>query len=107
MKMDFPKVFHTIRMSDYAEEFGDAQIRVHVNVPRTVIEQELKTDEALFAWLELLWNDPLQGADAAWPVADIRAMWEHCKVNDPALWVWIVDRTIECLTDYRAGVKKA
>lgn len=104
-KLEFPKVTRAIKLGEYAPEFGDAQIQVHVNVPRATIDRgafiTTMTDAELFAWLELLW-----GAED-WPVAEIQALWTHCEENDPALWVWLVVQTVNHLLGYRAGVKKA
>lgn len=104
-KLEFPRVTRAIKLGEYAPEFGEARIEVHVNVPRATIDRgrdlTTMTDAELFAWLELLWGS------ADWPITEIEALWNHCRENDPALWAWLVMQTINHLIDYRSGVKKA
>jgi hypothetical protein len=46
----------------------------------------------------------LWGAEA-WPVEDIRALWEHCQERDPGLWKWLTGRTFDLVLEYQ-GLKK-
>lgn len=102
MSIEFPKITRSIRLGEYAPEFGDAEIIVHVNVPRAMIQQIQQvnewSDEQLYTWLGDVWQDI--SADEA------KAIYAHCENNDPALWSWLMNRTVRLLFDYRAGSKK-
>lgn len=109
--MEFPKVKRPIRMGDYTEEFGEKLIEVWVNVPRAVVEQirtlDAMSEEELFAWLSGVWGAGLSADDPeAWPVENVRVLYELCRENDPALWRWLLGRTLGEIIDYRLGVKK-
>lgn len=92
-----------MRLGDYAEEFGELQIPVWVNVPRKVILEmgELAKAEkaAVFAWLSQVWGPE-------WPVDAIASLHAQCMEQDPALWYWLFEHTIRELVDHRNGVKK-
>lgn len=109
MELKFPEVTKTIHLSDYAEEFGEVAIRVHVNVPRATIDaiRDFKalTDAELFAWLGGLWS-AVPDTETTWTTEDIEALWTHCRDNDPALWAWLVGETVRNLIEYRTGIKK-
>lgn len=103
MKLEFPKVHKIINLAEYALEMDPGQIHVWVNVPRRILDQvdELtgKPDDAVWPWLVEVW-----GPD--WTVEDIKTLFEHCRENDPQLWIWLLTKTLDHLYSYRAGIKK-
>jgi hypothetical protein len=106
MKLEFPRVTKTIRLSDYAEEMAPAEIQVWVNMTRANIDRinDLKiSDPAIIPWLSEVWGPE------EWPVEDVQALYDHCITNDndPGLWIWLVTNTSRLILEYRAGIKKA
>ncbi len=103
MKFEFVRVTKPIRLAEYTEELSE-EIRVWVNVPRTVIEQVKNfgtmSDAEIFTWLNGVWGPEC-------PVEDIQKLFEQCRENDPALWRWLIEQTLEKIFDYRVGIKKA
>jgi hypothetical protein len=58
-------------------------------------------NERMFAWLVKIWNQH-EDEDCAWPVEDIRALYEA----DPAMYQWVVQRTVQMISDFRGESKK-
>ncbi len=98
---EFPRIEETIRLSEYAEAFEGAEVKVWVNVPRQMIVEMGALADAgpgpVYAWLARVWN---------WDAADVQALAERCADQDPGLWNWLTGETGRQLRDYRAGVKK-
>lgn len=106
------------------DEYGDgAQIRfddgppkavhVWVNPPRQLLEehdalvaaakQSQQTPPELTAWFARLWS---QHADLAthWTVEQIQAVAE--SDTDPALWVWMQNKSIAMIQAHRSAARK-
>lgn len=62
--------------------------------------------EKLVAWMRDNWS---QGPDPEthWSQEEIQRLVEYSRDQDPALWIWLVDRTEQMIEAYRAGQKKA
>ncbi len=118
MRLEFARVIRPIRLAEYAEELGEVEIRVWLNVPTELIDRirDLKTmkDVEIYTWLREVWIEGAQvSAETGEMMRDpfteeeIRMLFEHCMQNDPALWGWLMQRTIGMIFEYRFGVKKA
>ncbi|MHC1739725.1 MAG: hypothetical protein AB9897_01295 [Anaerolineaceae bacterium] len=56
-KIDFPKIFKSVRLSEYAPEFGDAHLEIWVNFPQAL---EMERDSVL-----TIFNDSLEELEKA------------------------------------------
>ena len=112
MRIQIPKILHPINLSEYAVEFGDAQIQVWVNPPIRLLAELDALMEAvgagefsrLFQWLSEIWS---QGPEEShWTVEEIRQLFEESQESDPALFIWLYQRTLESITEHREVRKK-
>jgi hypothetical protein len=112
MRFEFKPVRMRIDLREYnpelvAEEGIDPSIPVWVNVPRELFRRMLAAkgmpEGEFFELLSDLWTSP----EAEWPVEDVRALYAHCKENDPQLWFWLTKKTFDVVFEYQAGQKKA
>ena len=106
MKLNFPKVNRSIKLADYAPEFGEQEISSWVNPPVSQMSafiaalQNVDTkDEEVFERLAGLWVD--------WTAEEVKEIYTHCRENEPGLWTYLVNRTLEIALEYRSAVKKA
>jgi hypothetical protein len=105
MRLNFPKVERPILLSDYAPEFGEQEIKVWVNPPVArmtefieVLQNEQTKDDEVFERLAYFWVD--------WTAEEIKEIYTHCRENEPGLWSYLVNRTLEVALEYRSAVKK-
>jgi len=106
MKLNFPKVERPIKLSDYAPEFGEQEIKVWVNPPVSemaafiaALQNEATEDAEIFERLAYFW--------AGWTAEEVAEIYAHCRQNEPGVWSYLVNRTIEVTLEYRSAVKKA
>lgn len=136
MKINIPKVVKQLRLADYEPAYGDAAVNVHCNPSREelaalraqsvqiealrketlgqpegdrLVEIARELDAAgqfFFEWYARNWS---QGADPEthWTADEVRELYAGTKDVEPGLWPWLTGRTLEMITDYRSGQKKA
>lgn len=125
MKIDIPPIVRTLSLAEYAPEM-EVNLSVWINPPRAILQQyysaALEISEALngktagaveaiehagamvIGVLTEIWSRGPE--DTRWSVADIIALQNNCMETDPALWSWMVSRTMEMIAEHRAQSKK-
>jgi hypothetical protein len=125
MKFDIPSITRPLDLKDYAPEM-DVVLQVWANPPRSLIlqywdavklaassvalpEPEKMTQleqagNSIMGWLAVMWS--AGGEDTRWPVEDVRALWLQSSDTDPALWPWVINRTMDIVVKHRDMVKK-
>jgi hypothetical protein len=64
--------------------------------------REVETiNERMFAWLNQIWSQH-EDEDCAWPVEDIRELYDA----DPAMYQWMVRRSVQMIAEFRSEAKK-
>lgn len=109
--IEIKQVYKEIWLSDYAQEYGDQVIRVHVNPARAVLLklQELRllvddgqlNEETVHEFVGLI-SDLWEG----WSADDVRDLFNGSYETDPQLFQWLVYRSMIFVLQHRAGVKK-
>jgi hypothetical protein len=125
MRFDIPAIVRPLSLADYAPEM-EVTLQVWVNPPRSTIQKYFQSamdiGEAIRAggpdavakieaaglvvieWAAEIWS---QGEDdTRWSVEDVTALQNGCMETDPALWGWLINRTVEMIADHRAASKK-
>lgn len=110
-----PRIVKAIELGDYAPELAGGRVYVWVNPPRDIRRRypeilELLNDKAntesagqqLMEWLSLIWS---QGAPETHITTDDVAALVGLD-TDPALYGWLVKRTLDALIEHAAGGKK-
>lgn len=109
MEIRIPEIHETIALADYAPEFGEQTISVWVNPPLNLIKSIAELDdqvaegfsdeiaEQFLATLGQLWG---------WPAEDVRKLYEHAQDTTPALFTWLVIKTLILIKGHRLGIKK-
>lgn len=114
MKLDFPKVVHTLYLKDYQPQFGEQSIDVWVNplpeqsasIAKSLMRDTQEEDrKAGFTALVEIWS---QGDDESrhWTVDGLEKFVVDCTEKDPMLFLWMVTQTMQMLIDYRTNLKK-
>ncbi len=120
MKITVPKIVRELRVSEYAEEFGDLAIQVWVNPPRALLEElfeqmERKPEETdehyavkagrVIEIIAELWS---QGSDPEthWTKDELIQLGMETAETDPELWRWLRGRTFEMIGEHRRLEKK-
>lgn len=132
MKISIPKIIRPLRLAEYAPEYGEAQVQVHVNPSRETLhkviharrsiaalaekgageapEKYLKELEKLVkqitGWVAEIWS---QGEDAEthWTIEEVDQIIQHSADTDPALWPWLLNSTLDLILEHREAAKKA
>lgn len=111
MKFDIPRIVKQIHLADYALEFGELVVDVHVNPARGLLVEwdELQRayrqpdadlrqyNEGVNRVLGLLWG---------WTPEEVDAFGSQAMETDPELLGWLVQRTFELIQAHRGFIKK-
>lgn len=110
-KIEIKQVYQEIKLSDYAKEFGDQTIRVHINPSRStlikmqelriLVDEGLLNEETVHEFVELissLWEE--------WSPDDVRDLFNGAYDTDPKLFEYLVYKTMLLIFNHRALVKK-
>lgn len=116
MKIEVPKIVRDVRLAGYAEEFGEAAVRVWVNPPARLLDELIdcarrnpdETDEhfagkamrALEIYAELLSQD--RNEETHWTRDELIEL----GGTDPTLWRWLRDQIWDELVAHRKLEKK-
>lgn len=113
MKIEVPKVLKPLRLSEYAEAFGERAVMVWVNPPVGEIlefidisKQTTAEEEQVKRALEIIANWWSQGNER-WNVEDLIALAKETAPTDPLLWPWMRNRTVAMIFDHRRMEKKS
>lgn len=137
MKLEVKKIIRPLNLSEYAEEYGGQCLQVWLNPPsgkmdayfarldkfaalrneykslpdgeiarKAEIEKEVaELDAAAVAWMADLWNQGPEETRVS--LEDVRAFASECIENDPHLWVWVQQRTLQMYFEHHAAEKKS
>jgi hypothetical protein len=132
MKVSIPKVTRTIRLSDYAPEFGEQVIEMWVNPPRkkrlefagimdryrdtlAQIEQADEGAEELADLAQLIveqagelhawYAEMWSQAGDEWSPEDVKALVEAALDTDPGLWDFVQESSLDAMREYRRRKK--
>lgn len=131
MRIDIPKIVKPIKLSEYAEEFGDEVIYVWVNPPRRMlmdiaewayeaerIRERMRQGEAQDGDMEKLaeiarqierWHAEIWSCgpeEKRWTADEIEILIENSMDTDPNLWKWLTEKTLEMIGEHRETQKK-
>lgn len=117
MKIIVPKVVRLLKVSEYAQEFGELAISVWVNPPREllgelieclkVVPEETREERAKRA-VEIIAELWSQGTDPEthWTAEEVITLASETMETDPKLWPWLRERTFELIGQHRNQEKK-
>lgn len=89
-----------------AQDGIDEDAKEQIAAEVTALTDELETVMAnLFEWYADLWSQH-PDADTHWTPDDVRELVAACQDNDPALWDWLQDQSIQAMVDHRQGIRK-
>ena len=108
MKFEIPKVVRLLKVAEYAAEFGDAVFHVWVNPPSRLLEplvgKDVAEEDRALALAEL-WSQGPEGTQMT--PEDIQALINGTFDTDPALFSFLVGRTLRMVAEHRKQIKKA
>lgn len=128
MKFEIAKITQAVRLSGYAAEYGELEIRVWVNPPQRLLQEHDRivnaiaeavrsggefeaiktaideTAEGLVKVFAELWSQGPEGT--RWSEEEIRQLVEETMDTDPQLWPWLRNQTIEAIRTHRSRIKK-
>lgn len=110
MDLKIPNIVKPLYLREYADEFKDATIWVWVN-PRREMRLQLNdilkgvaSEELIGALFSEIWS---QGSnDTRMTPEEVLKMADECLEQDPRLWVWLVNQTVELITEHLVAKKK-
>ena len=105
MRIEIPRIWKRIELREYAPEFGEAQIPVWVNPPRSTLEklyengQQLKPEKQAetVALLAEIWEMVAE---------DVEELMDSSAENDPLFFTWLIIRTFKLIEEHRNLLKK-
>ncbi len=107
-RFNIPKIYQSLKLADYAPEFGDAVISVWVNPPLARLREygailETEADDQtrmtqIIAWLTTIWQDVT--------IEEITELIDTSMDTDPGLWQWMLKSTFSLIGNHRAQAKK-
>jgi len=106
-RLDYPKVYRPVNLSDYLPDFGVQAVSVWVNPPVASLLQLVNLLQAdtpdnnqdIFNALAEIWQD--------WTAEDVAEQFAECAKYDRDLWEWLLESTFVVINDYRDERKKA
>jgi hypothetical protein len=107
-RFNIPKIYQSLKLADYAPEFGEAMISVWVNAPSSTLNEysdiiegdadnETKINQVI-AWLVTIWRDV--------SIDEVKSFIETSMDTDPRLWRWMLDGTFRLIKEHRIAKKK-
>jgi len=78
---------------------NDKTLRVTREIIEHALEEEEQAKRALYEWFSQIWVDS--------PIEDVMAMVEKLETEDPALLMFLRDRTLRLINEYYVARKKA
>lgn len=115
MQIVIPKIVKPLKLGDYAPEFGEDEIMVHVNPTRAELQAYWDlaerarngedVGEKIAAWFACLWS---QGNEEShWTTEQVLELVSNGFETDPRLFGWLSAKSLGMIADHRAGQKKA
>jgi hypothetical protein len=131
MNIKTATIVQPLDLGEYHESFAGRKLLVWVNLPRDLMDEREKIirdgahelaqsrlprraawwnrlfakrkglNERMFVWLNIIWSQH-EDEDCAWPLDDIRELYRA----DPAMYQWMVRRSVEMIAEFRASSKK-
>jgi len=109
--IEIKRVYQEIKLYEYAPEYGEQSIRVHINPSRSIllriqelrnlVDDGLLNEKTVDEFIELiseLWED--------WTDKDVRDLFDGAFDTDPKFFEWLVYKTMLLIFSHRALVKK-
>lgn len=92
--------FMSLNIDGGAESVDQAKARME-----EVVQEMTALSIEMIAWLSEIWS---QGPEETRMTSDeLTEFVKECDENDPMLYAWLVERTVEMIQDYRRKKKKA
>jgi hypothetical protein len=104
MKLTVPDICETIRLADFAPEFGDTAIHVWVNPPRSMLTKQ-EGAENIYRWYADIWSKGPE--DTRWTAEEVQDFAEQVFEHSPALWEWLATETARLIVDHRKKKPKS
>ena len=105
-RLDFPKVYRPVNLSDYLPDFGAQVVSVWVNPPVAsllhlvnLLQADKPDLDAVFIALAEIWQD--------WTPEEVKEQFYECQRFDRDLWDWLLESTFQKFNEYRDERKKA
>lgn len=105
------RVYQEIKLCDYAPEYAEQSIRVHINPSRSILlkMQELRNlvdDGQLNEKTVAEFNELISELWEGWTDEDVRELFDGAFDTDPKFFEWLVYKTMLLIFNHRALVKK-